>query len=237
MSTERSLSGGRRLSTSEEAYDRVRRDILSGALMPGDVIVEERVAKTLDMSRTPVREALLRLERENLLERAGRSLAVRSFSGDEIADIYSLRAHIESYGARLAAERITEYELGQLAHVQADMLAETEAHRADPELDRLRRITQLNQRFHQLVIRAARSPALDRTVNGLVLTPLLYRAQLWYDEDNRSRSASDHDDLLDLLRAHDRDGAEALWRSHLLYGRDIVLAKLAADESGGSLPS
>jgi DNA-binding GntR family transcriptional regulator len=233
MSAERSLSGGRRLSTSDEAYDRIRRDILEGSLMPGDVIVEERVAKTLEMSRTPVREALLRLERENLLERAGRSLAVRSFSGDEIADIYSLRAHIESYGARLAAERINDYELEQLQRVQADMVKETAAHRNEPDIDRLRRITQLNQRFHQLVIRSARSPALERTVGGLVLTPLLYRAQLWYDDDNREVSAQAHDDLLEQLRKHDATGAEALWRDHLLYGRDIVLGKLALDESAG----
>ena len=237
MSAERPLSGGRRLSTSDEAYDRVRRDILEGSLMPGDVIVEERVAKSLEMSRTPVREALLRLERENLLERAGRSLSVRSFSGDEIADIYTLRGHIESYGARLAADRVSDYELQQLARVQADMVAETEAHRLQPELDRLRRITQLNQRFHQLVIKAARSPALERTVGGLVLTPLLYRAQLWYDEDARERSAAAHDELLAALRAHDRDTAERLWRDHLHYGRDIVLAKLATDEAGGPLPA
>ncbi|MBX5442090.1 MAG: GntR family transcriptional regulator [Solirubrobacteraceae bacterium] len=236
MSSRRSLSGGRRLSTSDEAYDRVRRDILDGSLMPGDVIVEERVAKTLNMSRTPVREALLRLERENLLERTGRSLSVRTFSGDEIADIYSLRAHIESYGARLAAERVTDYEIEQMARVQADMVRETEAHRLEPDLDRLRRITQLNQRFHQLVIRAARSPALERTVSSLVLTPLLYRAQLWYDEDNRERSAAAHDELLAALRDHDRDRAERLWHDHLLYGRDIVLAKLATDESGDGLP-
>jgi DNA-binding GntR family transcriptional regulator len=237
VSAERSLSGGRRRSTSDEAYDRVRRDILEGALMPGDVIVEERVAATLDMSRTPVREALLRLQRENLLERSGRSLAVRSFSGDEIADIYSLRAHIESYGARLAADRVTAYELEQLAHVHADMVRETEAHRDAPELDRLRRITQLNQRFHQLVIHAARSPALDRTVSGLVLTPLLYRAQLWYDEDNRQTSAADHERLLELLRDHDRDGAERVWHDHLVYGRDIVLAKLATEEGPDRLPA
>jgi DNA-binding GntR family transcriptional regulator len=233
MSAEGSLSRGRRLSTSDEAYDRIRSDILGGALMPGDVIVEERVAKTLEMSRTPVREALLRLERENLLERAGRSLAVRSFSGDEIADIYTLRAHIESYGARLAAERVNDYELEQLARVQADMVKETAEHRKTSDIERLRRITQLNQRFHQLIIRAARSPALERTVGGLVLTPLLYRAQLWYDDDNREVSAAAHDDLLVLLRKHDAAGAEALWRDHLLYGRDIVLGKLALDESGG----
>jgi DNA-binding GntR family transcriptional regulator len=235
MSGERALSGGRRLSTSDGAYDRVRSDILDGSLMPGDVIVEERVAKMLDMSRTPVREALLRLERENLLVRSGRSLAVRSFTADEIADIYTLRAHIESYGARIAAERVTDHELEQLARVQEEMLRQTELHHRAPDRDVLRAITQLNQRFHQLVIKATRSPALARTLNHLVLTPLLYRAQLWYGEDNRDESAAGHDALLVALRAHDADDAERIWRSHLLYGRDIVLAKLASSEAAEPL--
>lgn len=235
MSAAQGLSGGRKLSTSDEAYERVRREILDGSLLPGDVIVEERVAKTLEMSRTPVREALLRLEREHLLVRSGRSLSVRSFSADEVADIYTLRAHIESYGARIAAERITEHEVEQLARVQEEMLRQTAAHRAGADRDVLRAITQLNQRFHQLVIKATRSPALARTLNHLVLTPLLYRAQLWYDDD-RDASAADHDRLLDALRAHDADEAERIWRAHLLYGRDIVLAKLADSEADAGMP-
>lgn len=235
MSAPRTLSGGRRLSTSDEAYERVRGEILDGSLMPGDVIVEERVARTLEMSRTPVREALLRLERENLLVRSGRSLAVKTFTADEVADIYTLRAHIESYGARGAAMRIGEHELDQLARVQEEMVRQTERHHARPDRDVLRTITQLNQRFHQLVIKANRSPALARTLNHLVLTPLLYRAQLWYDEDNRDASAADHDRLLAALREHDADEAERIWRAHLLYGRDIVLGKLATGEGGDPL--
>jgi len=236
MSGERALSGGRRLSTSDEAYERVRGEILDGSLMPGDVIVEERVARTLEMSRTPVREALLRLERENLLVRSGRSLVVKTFSADEIADVYTLRAHIESYAARIAAERITDHELDQLSRVQEEMLRQTEQHHSSPDRDVLRQITQLNQRFHQLVVRATRSPALARTLNHLVLTPLLYRAQLWYDEDDRDASAAGHDQLLDALRAHDADEAERIWRAHLIYGRDVVLGKLAANEAGEPLP-
>jgi DNA-binding GntR family transcriptional regulator len=221
-------------TASGAVYDRLRAEIMSGALMPGDLAVEDQLAKFLQISRTPVREALLRLEREGLLERSGRSLAVRVFSSDEVADIYSLRAHIESYAARLATQRIMDHELAELGRIQQAMLDVTEQHRREPTLDTLREITQHNERFHRLVIRAARSPALDQTMSGLMLTPLLYRAQQWYDDNDRSRAAHGHEELLEHMREGDAAAAEACWREHLTGARDRILAKQISFESNAA---
>ena len=91
----------RRRPPGEETYAAIRRSILEGALRPGERIVEQQLAEMLNVSRTPVREALLKLERENLVARIGRGMAVRRYSSDEVRDIYNLRAHLESFAARL----------------------------------------------------------------------------------------------------------------------------------------
>src|SRR4030081_256929 len=104
-------------SPGEETYASIRRSILGGALRPGERIVEQQLAEMLNVSRTPVREALLKLELENLVARMGRGMAVRTYSSDEVRDIYDLRAHLESFAARLSADRITEAELTALSRI------------------------------------------------------------------------------------------------------------------------
>lgn len=222
------LPRGRQATTSEDAYDLVRAEIIAGALMPGDVVVELRLAEYLKMSRTPVREALLRLEREGLLQRSGRSLSVRVFTPAEISDIFTVRAHVESLAARLAAENGMPHEVAELKRLHAELVAATERHHANGDLGDLRTITQVNERFHTLLISMARSPALARTAASLMLTPLLYRSQQWYEHSDRLASARDHQAVLDAIDARDAAAAEDTWRNHLLTARDRILAKQLA---------
>jgi DNA-binding GntR family transcriptional regulator len=177
-----------------------------------------------------VREALLRLEREGILERRGRSLAVRVFTLDDVADIFALRAHVESWAARLAAGRIANHELLELQHAHSRMLEAQDRYARTPEREILREVTQLNRRFHRIVVRAARSPALERAIEHTVQEPLLYRAQEWWTIEDRRILAEEHGDLLPLLRDGRADEAERHWRSHLLHARDALVAKLAAAE-------
>jgi DNA-binding GntR family transcriptional regulator len=217
-------------SSSDEAYESIRRAILEGTLRPGERIVEQRLAKLLNVSRTPVREALLKLERENLVARAGRGMAVRSFSAEEVHDIYDLRAHIESYAARRAAERITDAELAELRLLQ-DRLVEEAAKPSEPEVEWLRSLARLNQHFHTLIVRAARSAPLERIINGVGQTPLVYKSYLWYGEDEKRRSSEEHVKLLELLAARDAPGAEACWRAHIEFGRDHLVQRLTAQQA------
>jgi DNA-binding GntR family transcriptional regulator len=212
----------------EETYAAIRRAILDGTLRPGERIVEQQLAETLGVSRTPVREALLKLERENLVARIGRGMAVRRYSSDEVRDIYSLRAHLESYGARLAADRITEGELSALARIQDEM----EQDQFDPSGEAIRTLSRHNQRFHALVVRCARSAPLDRCFIQVFQLPLLYKAYAYFDEERRQRSDRDHRELIEMLRAGDGVAAESHWRSHLQRGGDVLAQHLAAGEAG-----
>jgi DNA-binding GntR family transcriptional regulator len=212
----------------EETYLEIRRAILEGKLRPGERIVEQQLAEMLGVSRTPVREALLKLERENLVARIGRGMAVRRYSSDEVRDIYSLRAHLESFAARIAADRVTEGELAALARIQDEM----EHDRLDTSADAIRALSRHNQRFHALVVRSARSAPLDRCFVQVFQLPLLYKAYVYFDEDRRRRSDQDHRELIEMLRAGDGAAAEDHWRSHLRRGGDVLAQHLAAGEAG-----
>lgn len=219
------------VSSSDEAYDAIRRAILDGTLRPGERIIEQRLAQMLKVSRTPVREALHKLERENLVARSGRGMAVQSFSADEVSDIYELRGQLESYAARRAAERVTPTELGEMRAVQDQLLAEGGRDKPGDNIDWLRTLARLNQQFHMLVVHAARSAPLERIINGVGQTPLVYKAYLWYGDDEKRHSAEDHAKLLSLLEAGDAIAAEDCWREHIAFGRGVLLERLAAQQA------
>lgn len=217
------------LTPGEETYAAIRRSILEGILRPGERIVEQQLAEMLNVSRTPVREALLKLERENLVARIGRGMAVRTFSSDEVRDIYNLRAHLESYAARIAADRITESELAALARVQDDM----ELDRSDMnQAEVIRMLSRDNQKFHALVVRAARSAPLERCFAQVFMLPLLYKAYVYFDDPRKQRSDRDHRALIKMLRSRDGAAAEEHWRDHLRRGGDLLAQHLAAGEVG-----
>lgn len=216
-------------SPGEETYLSIRRSILEGGLRPGDRIVEQQLAELLNVSRTPVREALLKLERENLVARIGRGMAVKRYSSDEVRDIYNLRAHLESFAARTAAGRITEGEIAALERIQDEMEAEPlELRRAET----IRNLSRDNQRFHALVVRAARNAPLERCFAQVFQLPLLYKAYAYFDDERKRRSDRDHRQLIEQLRSRDVAAAEDHWRSHLRRGGDVLAQHLAAGEAG-----
>jgi DNA-binding GntR family transcriptional regulator len=218
------------ITSSDGAFRAIRRAILDGTLAPGERIIEQRLAAVLDVSRTPVREALQKLERENLVVRSGRSMTVRTYSAEEVRDIYELRAHIESFAARLAAERITEREIAELRGMQDRLDAAVAADDGDED-ERRREPARLNQLFHLLVVRAARSAPLRRTVDSVGQTPLIYKAYLWHGPEEKRRSSQAHRELVELLAARDAAGAEDVWRRHIWMGRDVLVEGLLAREA------
>lgn len=220
-------------TASDDVYVAVRQAILDGSIRPGERVVEEQMAANLGVSRTPVREALVRLERENLVARSGRGMAVRSFSVAEVEDIYDLRAHVESYAARLAAARITEHELTALRRFQDELVRELDQAAATGGLESSKRLARLNQRFHFAVVQAARSAPLERIVGHVLQTPLIYKSYLWYDDDEKDSSAAAHDLLIGHLAQRSPVHAEETWRAHLEFGRDVLVERLTAHALGG----
>ena len=139
---------------SEEAYDALRAAILGGRLQPGARIVEADIARQMATSRSPVREAVRKLEHEGLVEYVPRrGTIVVGLSRDDVADAYQLRAHLEAYGARLAATRASEEQLTRLLEMIERM-------RECASSNDLEGLVAADVEFHRSVCDASGSPRL-----------------------------------------------------------------------------
>jgi len=149
-------TAGQRLPAKEtlrsNIKDYIQKQIADGVYQPGDRIVETRLAKELEVSQAPVREAILELSAMGLLEeRPYSGTYVRNLSLAEIEDIFEIRAFVEEYAAKRAAKRATPEQLAQMESVLKEM-----------DQKDLSEFVQLDMDFHSLVMDAAGSTALKR---------------------------------------------------------------------------
>lgn len=221
---------------AEAAYAVIREGILSGEFARGERLREEELAARVGVSRTPVREALRRLDAEGLIDfTPNRGARVTAWSERELEDLYEARALLESYGAKLAAQRATPEELDHLARVADEMqaLAEQGPGAAD-------QLTTLNSDFHRSIVRASRNSQLDSMVRGIMDMPLVYRTFQRYSPRRLRAAQFHHQELVEALRARDGDWAESVMRTHILAARTTVLQSVRdadSDAAAGETPT
>jgi DNA-binding GntR family transcriptional regulator len=195
-------------SQSEEAYLRIRDRIVSLEMPPGSVVNEARLRENLNIGRTPIREALQRLARENLVKSVPhRGTFVTDVNITDLARITEVRVVLEAHAARLAAEKLASTDRGAIE----DLLAVVERRSVTDQ----RELMQLDQKIHQLVYRATRNPFLEATLERYLNLSL----RLWYlvlDREIRLREAVDeHVELLKAILSGDGDLAEQIMRRHV----------------------
>ncbi len=211
--------------------ERLRALILTGEYGPDERLIEEQLADRLGVSRTPVRQALAMLEAEGLVEiTPNRGATVRSFSVDDVWDIYDLRAVLEGHAARRAAGRIENGELERLRELAGEM--ERLPGRFDDHEEESRALVALNQEFHGTIVEASRNRRLERLINRTVEIPLMFKAFFWYTPHERTISNHYHRQILEALENGDADRAEIIMREHVYEGRDFVIGALEEDMNG-----
>jgi DNA-binding GntR family transcriptional regulator len=212
----------------EKAYVTIRRGILEGAYPAASRITEQEVAALSGVSRTPVREALRRLQAEGLLVFVpNQGAVVASWNDQEIEEIFALRALLEAYTAQQAALRATPEHvatLKQLARRQYELAAGS---RRSPE--GYTEIAELNSRFHQTLQDAAGSARLGAMLASLVEVPLVSQTFRSYSPEELLRSARQHAEIAMAVEAGDPDSAAATMRAHVFSARHVfrVLAREA----------
>lgn len=202
--------------STERTYAEIRDRIMSGSLLPGARLVEVDLAAELDVSRTPVREALRRLAAEGLIEvLPNRGATVRSWTDRELHDIYRSRAELESLAASLATERMDGDVLDRLDRLCDQM----EACGLDPDSATRDRLTELNTEFHDTIRATAQSPTLTAMIHGVVQLPLVRATFHRYRRDDLERSRSHHREMIAAFRAGDGDWVAAITKAHVLAAR------------------
>jgi len=205
------------------AYQRIRQAIVEGAYRPGERLVEQRIAADLELSRTPIREALRMLHSEGLVRiEPNRGAAVRGLTKDGIADLYELRARLESYAAELAATRATEDQRSRLQDAATRFeAAATAATRGG--IEDVRAVFRLNDEFHLTILEAAGHEQLITTLVATVDHPLVFQAFRQYDPHAMARSAEFHGLICETVCAGDGPRAARLMHEHVLQGRDVLI--------------
>ena len=212
------------------AVDLIRRAILEGRIGPGERLKEEVIARDLGLSRTPVREALLILQGEGMVEASpNRGAAVRSYSAAEIEEMYELRALLEGYAARRAAALITPDELRRLEESCARFAEMC----PDGEIVELMRE---NLVFHNAILDAARSVRLAEMVRSVIELPLVYKSFYWYSPEQRRMSERHHLQLVRVLRAHDEERSELIMKEHVFEARDFLVGYVRELAAGDGAP-
>lgn len=206
---------------SEEAYDVLRSAILGGRLAAGARIVEADIARQMATSRSPVREAVRKLEHEGLVEYVPRrGTVVVGLSRDDVADAYQLRAHLEAYGARLAATRATPEGLARLL----ELIQQMRECAAVQDLDGL---VAADVEFHRQVCRASGSRRLLQLWETLNPTRWTLVTGLRVSDLSLEQIAERHWPILAALESRKPDTAETIIRTHILELGQRVLAGLA----------
>jgi DNA-binding GntR family transcriptional regulator len=213
-------AGASRTSLATGAYNRLREAILRGDLRPNQRLVETQLAEWLELSRTPVREALGRLASAGLVISERRGWIVRDYTADEVSEIHEVRAALEGMAAYLACERASSEEI---ARIVAFHRTQRRARLTSPPSDDL---VEYNETFHQSIVAAALNARLEHLNRQNREFFFTYRIARLFSEDDAKASLAGHDRVIDALEVRDAERAEQAMRRHILDARDVIIRKL-----------
>ncbi len=206
-----------RKSLGEHVFENLKSAIVKGDLSPGDRLIESQLAETLGISRTPVREAIHKLEREGFLrKKPGGGFSVLGLSREDVIETFGIRSVLESYAARLAAERHCKQSLKPLEK-------KIDAFQKQLDSGDFESLPDINTEFHDLLYRLSESPRLIKMINNLSDQIFRFRQIILKDATLAKVSNKDHKDMLNRIRKRDAEGVERLVREHLMRGQQAVL--------------
>ena len=232
------LHGDDDRTATQVVLDALRERIVQARYAPGRHLATAELAAELQTSRTPVREALLLLESEGLVVSSRhRGFRVRPLTLQHISELYELRAHLESFAARKAAENAGAAApeadaLGDLPDLIADMdgLIATDELHAVPTVERM---MATNVAIHDTIVRASGYPTLPALIRQTVDRGVIYRAFGLFGRAELQRSNEFHRMISAQIMANEPDRAASLMAEHVFQSRDVVLA--AIDDAGGDI--
>lgn len=221
------------VGNAQLAYERIRQAIVEGRLAPGTRLVEQRLATEFGLSRTPVREALRRLEASGLVRtEMNRGAMVRPITREDIEDLYELRAHLEKLAAARAATRATAEER-QAIHAAAQRFDESVSAGSAHRIDSMREVSHANQVFHSLIVEASHHTPLAEMLERAVDVPLVFSAFQQFDASELERSGLFHRMIADAIEAGEAERASGLMAEHIFQGRDRLLRGLEPVQDAG----
>lgn len=211
----------RSVSLADQIFEKLEKEILVGTFERGEILTEIKLSETLGVSRTPVREAMRRLEQEHIIKSTPKGAMVVGISPADIEAIYEMRMRIEGLAARYAADHATEEDLVALKDILE--LQEFYIEKKDPE-----RIMDCDSRFHRMVYEATGSVPLCDTLSELHKKIIKFRRVSVEMTERARHSCKEHRRVYEAIAAKDGELADKLMTEHIVYARENIRKKIAA---------
>jgi DNA-binding GntR family transcriptional regulator len=216
-------------SAGEHIFEHLKQAIIRGDIPPGIRLVEARIAETMGVSRTPVREAIHKLEREGFLTKQAHSgFAVTGLTREETEDCFGIRAVLEGYAARLATAKHTPEQLKPL-------IRKNDLFQKYLEKDDLKALPKINTELHNMIYALSGSPKLIKMINDIKEQILRFRKIILKSKTLARASHKDHCEMLTMMQERRVEEVEKLVRDHILRGQIAVLRQYDLEKRDGSV--
>ena len=199
-------------SLADQVFDKLENDIIQGTYPKGEILTELKLVEQLGVSRTPIREALRRLEQEHLIEDAGKGSRVIGITEDDVRDIMEIREKIEGLAAYYATINLTDEGLAELTHI-VDMMDFFFA-KWDPE--HLRRA---DDDFHECICRLSRRSVIKDTLVPLHRKTRRYRRVAMEDRERSASTLKEHHEIFEAIKSGDAELARELSAKHIVNAK------------------
>ena len=196
------------ISLATQVFEKLEEDIITGVYPRGEILTELKLVEQLGVSRTPIREALRRLEQERLIKETGKGSMVLGITMEDLVDIMEIRQRTEGLAAYHATKNLTEEgraELQQISQLQ-DFYFEKQ------DIDNLRK---MDDRFHDAIYQLSKRPVLRDALVPLHRKTQRYRRISIEDKDRLSRSIQEHKAICNAILSGDAELAEQLITQHI----------------------
>lgn len=201
----------------ELIFQYLREAIVTGKLIPDDHLVEEELAKKLKVSRTPVREAIRKLELEGLVKHSPRrGVVVRKFTTKDAEEIYDLRSVLEGYAGSMAAQNIDAEQLAKLRSLLEQMKENMNKGNSQLEMD-------LHKEWHYTLYAASKNQRLEKLLNDYGDYLQIFRSVSLQNPGRLKETWEEHDRLVKAIELGDGELAERRAREHVARGKEAFL--------------
>ncbi len=196
------------VSLADQVFEHLETDILSGKYQRGDILTENHLCEILGVSRTPIREALRRLQQEHLIVETGKGSQVLGISEDDLRDIYIIREQLEGFAAKMAAEKASAEDINELK--SALELQEFYLAKQNSEQIRL-----MDNRFHEILYKISGSHVFYNTLLPLHKKVQKYRKVSLQSQSRANESVAEHREILNAIINHDVAAASSFTAQHV----------------------
>ena len=205
-------------SLADQVFERLENDIIQGVYPRGEILTELKLVEQLGVSRTPIREALRRLETERLIADAGKGSIVLGITEDDILDIMNIRQQIEGLATYYATVNMNDDGRKELSHIVD--LQEFYYQKGDMEHLRM-----ADDEFHDAICRLSRRTVIYDTLSPLLRKTRRYRRQAMQDAERNKKTMKEHRAIYDAIMSGDADLACKLATEHIAEAKVHMLGE------------